>query len=657
MRPNGAHPAMAESSLPTPPAPVTQTPDTPDAPTGRSTRRRVARIVLALLAIALIILVVLAARVAVPAWRGYQAANDLLVQVQGGIDTLDPVAVEKSLREADAALDGVAESMAPFNPIVRRLGFVPTWGSTLAATPALLAVAQPLSNLALEVAPLTGAALEGEDTIARAAGLATALAAEPDRIERMAAHARAASHALAQVPVETLHPALAGRLAIAAPLLDRLPDLLPALPGLPTLLGMNEPHTLLMLVQNNHELRPTGGFITAVGRVTLDKGQITELRFNDSFQVFVPETDYPPPPPAMQRHMGIPYLTFRDANWSPDLPTTVQIAGTLYTQDTGQSFDDVITLDLNAVQLIIAALSPLKLEGIDEPVTGANIIGIMKQLWARPADVDVAIDADLGEWWRQRKTFIPLLAQAALQKILAGSEPLLLADAVVQALDERGVQAVIDEPALAAVFAAQHWDGSLQPGPAGSDFLALVDTNMGFNKVDAAVSRSLAYTVTPAADGESPALAEVSVTYTHPISASDPGCDQTPRYGNSYDDMIARCAFIYPRLYVPGGSSLIETTGVPTDTVTSQRGEQGTTVFSGYLVIEPNSSATVTWRYALPDEVAMSPDGYRLVVQRQAGSGPLALSLNTPAGATALTLEKGRLEVGAPPAAGEEPAP
>ena len=46
-------------------------------------------------------------------------------------------------------------------------------------------------------------------------------------------------------------------------------------PLLPELLGFTEPQSYLLLLQNNHELRATGGFITAVGRVTVDKGRMT----------------------------------------------------------------------------------------------------------------------------------------------------------------------------------------------------------------------------------------------------------------------------------------------------------------------------------------------------------------------------------------------
>ncbi|MGL4650784.1 MAG: hypothetical protein ACRC1H_15355, partial [Caldilineaceae bacterium] len=269
----------------------------------------------------------------------------------------------------------------------------------------------------------------------------------------------------------------------------------------------------------------------------------------------------------------------------------------------------------------------------------------------RPPDSEVAIDADLGAWWRERKSFIPKLAQAALQKILAGAEPLLLANAVVEALDQRSLQVVVDEPAVAAVMAAENWDGGLRPGPEGSDFLALVDTNMGYNKADAAVTRSLAYTLTAPTTPDGRAKAEVSVTYTHPITVADPGCDQTPRYGTTYDDMIARCYFVYPRLYVPGGSTLIEMTGVPTDTVTSQRGEKGTQVFAGFTVLPTNSSTTLTWRYELPADLLLAPEDYQLVIQRQSGSRPLPVTLSGPPGSESLLLADGRLIWGASNAA------
>ena len=98
---------------------------------------------------------------------------------------------------------------------------------------------------------------------------------------------------------------------------------------------MEGPRTYLVLIQNNHELRATGGFIAAVGRVTVDKGRMTALDFADSYTVYSDKSTYPLAPKPMQQYMHIPLLLMRDANWSPDLPTTAEVARALYAQETG----------------------------------------------------------------------------------------------------------------------------------------------------------------------------------------------------------------------------------------------------------------------------------------------------------------------------------
>ncbi len=398
--------------------------------------------------------------------------------------------------------------LGPLHPVLRAMGGIPTYGGALAESPELLAFGREYSALANEVAPLLGSALGDGTTLERAALLADALGNDPARLQRMVAHAEAGTAAYAEIDPTGLPPALAGRFVAAAPLVAALPRLLPALPGLPTLLGMEEPHTLLVLVQNNNELRPTGGFITAVGRITLDKGQIASMDFQDSYAIFRYDfiSEYPTAPPPLQKYMQIPYMSFRDSNWSPDLSTTAAIARTIYRADTGTDFDDVVTIDLNAAQALIAALSPLKLEGVDEPVTGDNIIEIMRELWARPSDSDVSITEDIGKWWRQRKDFIPKLAKGVLDKVLTGkADPIALGVATLDTLDTRGIQLAVEDEALAGVLATQGWDGALAPLP-DADFLAVVDTNMGFNKADAVIDRALAYTVTwPTTAGEAPA--------------------------------------------------------------------------------------------------------------------------------------------------------
>lgn len=226
-----------------------------------------------------------------------------------------------------------------------------------------------------------------------------------------------------------------------------------------------------------------------------------------------------------------------------------------------------------------------------------------------------------GRLWEQRKDFIPLVAEAALAQLQARKfDAADLAAGLVAALDERSIQVWMDQPEVEQVLAGQRWDGGLQP-PENGDYLAVVDSNVGYNKVNAAVQQGLEYVVTwPQGLGQ-PAEVSLTLTYTHPIVAEDPGCNPAPRYGGRYADLIARCYFDYMRVFAPAGSELVDVDGIDPQTVTSTAGEKGTQQFGGYLVLPPNTTRDVTFTYRLPLEI--TPSGYTLRVQRQAGANAL----------------------------------
>lgn len=638
---------MAISEGPATPQPGVQSGSdaraTQAAPPRRRWGRRVFLVVLLLLFAALLILGV---RLGLPAWRGYQAAQELRTLAGGELTSESAPALADALTRADAAYGDLVAGVAPFNPILHRMGFVPQYGGTIAAAPELMAMGRELSAMVAEVAPALGPALNAEGGMAKGVALINTLAAEPDRLERLAQHAEAINQIVPTIPLEGLDPRIAGALIEAGPLLPLLPDMIRALPGVPALIGAESPRTYLVLVQNNHELRPTGGFITAIGRLTLDQGEVAELDFGDSYSVFKRDTLYPPAPAPMEEYMGIPYLVFRDANWSPDLPTTSNVAKALYTVDTGLDYQDTVTVDLFAVQRLIDALGPLQLEGVDEPLTGENVLEIVKEMWARPPDTDADVSEDIKVWWRERKNFIPLVAQAALSRVMNGEADYgSLAAAAITALDNREIQVVTSVPAVSEMLANRHWDGALVP-PASGDFLALVDTNMGYNKANAAIQRELSYVVTPPAAAGELATATLTITYTHPIDADDPGCDQSPRYGTSYDDMIARCFFNYVRVYAPLGSEMLSMTGVYPNTVLAQRGEKRTEQFAGYFILPPRNSNTVTLTYSLPQHISddLAAGNYTLRLQRQSGSGALPLTIQVGDQTLPTTLEEGVLD-------------
>jgi hypothetical protein len=397
-------------------------------------------------------------------------------------------------------------------------------------------------------------------------------------------------------------------------------------PSMLNLLGMNGPRTYLVLVQNNHELRPTGGFISVVGTIILDNGSISIPDFVDSYTFFQETLEYGPAPKAMQQYMNIQLLLLRDANWSPDLPTSAKLIQSLYTQHTGLTVDGVITVDLRAAELFIDAIGPLELPGAASPITGDTFVEQVVQLWERPLGTDLQADpAGFGPWWEQRKTFVTALAQAVLQRLQSPDiNYAKLLRNLHAGFRERSIQIWLDDPLLARQLRLLGWDGGLYAG-VNADFVALIDTNMGYNKVDAVLQRRLDYTVNWPDGVTQPALATLKITYTHPISISNYICTNAPQYGYSYAFLIERCYYNYLRLYIPLGSQLINIEGVEPTSIITQRGENHTQYFAGFFVLPLGQQHTIVFQYRLPPY--LTPDNYQLLLRRQAGSKPLPVTV------------------------------
>lgn len=551
------------------------------------------------------------------------------------------------LQDAERSLVDAETQMNFFKPVLLHAGWIPVYGPTLAATPVLLSAGRQLATLGIQGFGIAKPLLVGTAGTSPLLRLPGVLAAAKPQLVELTQQTNAVRQLLDRVSPDDLLTIVADPVAELQAGVTLVASGLQLSDNLPILLGADQEQTYLVLVQNNHELRATGGFITSVGTLTIQQGKVKNFAFLDSYAIDPDQEKlatqaYPRAPAAMQQYMHIGLLLLRDVNWSPDLPTTAQIARTLYAQQTGRFVDGVITIDLRAVELLVGALEPLTIPGREPAITGANVVEQIKEMWAAPLQSDTNIDKNFGDWWKQRKDFIPQMATAAFGRLQAGAfNYTRMAAALESALDEHAIQIWSNAPEVAAKLAQLKWDGGLHPVPQ-KDFLALIDMNMGYNKVDAVIERSLAYQVTWPADPGQPAQAQVTVTYKHPLQLTNYDCDPRPHYGQTYDDMITRCYFDYVRLFVPAGSKLLGIDGVEPDSASSQAGEAGTTFFAGHFSLRPGEQKNIVFRYQLP--ASLQPDSYGLVVQKQAGVPPLALNLQIANRTLATTMQSGYWE-------------
>ena len=566
----------------------------------------------------------------------------------------DPAALDPAALEAAGAhlsgmrrdLEAIQSLAGPALPAARLLSWLPVYGGDLAAAADLLDLAVAVSAagdrtfqaLAPALRLLDEPAAGGESLGERL--LPLLITAQPE-LEAARRDLDAAQAARQRIETQRLSPRVAG-------LLDRLDRYLPlfdaALDGVllaPDLLGADGPRTYLILAQNSYELRPTGGFISGVSELTVDRGRLGGLQFEDSYRVDNYKVPHDFTPLDLQRTLYGQMWLFRDANWDPDFPTSARKALQIYANDRGVQADGVIALDLTALKILVGALEPLRVEGIEQPVTGDNVLQIIEANW----DSAYARREELkGRWWKERKSAMGQIAGAALDRLLSGDVSLpALALAARQGLDEKHILLYLDDPQAAALLRRQNWDGALV-APTVGDALMVVDSNVGFDKMDASVSRAIRYRVDlTTADGPQ---AQLTLTYRN-RSTRQMECIQESRLGDSYRDMMQRCYWDYVRVYVPEGSRLLRGPDLPLPPgsllarmepeppdppVSPTLHLDGWEVWTAFFALKPRSTLTLTFEYALPDWVLTEQaDGqtlYQLRVQKQPGTVAVPLQVD-----------------------------
>lgn len=571
--------------------------------------------------------------------RGVRAAQALLrlrgtlreAQVltdEGGIPT-DPATLRQALTLVHSArqdLDVLLEATNPLLALAPHLGWVPQWGGDLTQAPHLAEMGQHLAYAADALVPFGNALLDlQEQGSPPLDGLLPLLVAHRSDLERAAKAAEAALAAREAVDEEALSPRFRALLARADPYLPLLGEALALAEVAPDLLGAEGERRYLLLAQNADELRATGGFISGVGLLTLRDGKVVDLTFADSYAVDDLSKPHPAPPPALSRYMlGAGILVLRDVNWWPDFPTVAQAAEALYELDRGVVTDGVVAADLEAFRRVLEALGPVHLPEYGEAVDAANLTALLKTYWAAPKDAPALGEKPWQEWWQHRKDVMGDVLGAVLSRFSTGEVdwPNLL-QALLGALEEKHILLYVNHPKAQATVARLGWDGALRP-PAQGDYLMVVDTNVGFNKVNAVVQEAITYTVR--LDGTGGAEAELTIHYFHGATKPITTCVQEARYGDSYDEMQQRCYWDYLRVLVPPGTVILSQEGLEEGTFEVLHEDRRYDTLSGLLILKPQEERTVRLAYRLPTG-RLGSETYRLRVQKQAGTDALPFAL------------------------------
>lgn len=199
-------------------------------------------------------------------------------------------------------------------------------------------------------------------------------------------------------------------------------EVLNILAFVPALVGSEKPTTYLLYLQNEAEMRSAGGLLSAFGHMTVDKGEITDLRLTDSWEieVYVSYTlgiDTGNRNIYGQRYLmnngcGSDYLRFQDAGLYPDLNWTMNKYAEYYdiarqyNPSLYPAYDQMLILNFAFAQNLLSYLQPLNVEGFGG-VTGETLFDFIK----------AESDSIANQGSADRKDIIEKIATAIKEKL------------------------------------------------------------------------------------------------------------------------------------------------------------------------------------------------------------------------------------------------
>jgi Protein of unknown function (DUF4012) len=386
----------------------------------------------------------------------------------------------------------------------------------------------------------------------------------------------------------------------------------------PAAIGADRPQRYLLLFANPAEIRPAGGFVGAVGSLTLANGtpQDLDIRAEEAYTpLFKKRFDPPYPLPRFFDYKKAPF-EIGEAGWDPNFAASAQLSEAMFKSATGADVDGTISLDPYAISALL---------GVTGPVDVAGYGSFNKDNFF--AEIDYIVNVKRGPG--SGKAALPIIAKVILQKVL--DQPISNWPKLVSAVQEeargRHIQLQFHSADLAAATAAAGYDGAILAKR--DDYVMVVDGNVGATKSDFYMTKSMDIKAEVPASGLS--RHRVTLQYKLPLPVDDVDRALNHEDQGAYAD--------YVRVYLPELASGVSVRYAQDDGPGFGGYDRtdlvnGKQVVAAFFRLPRGHQGTLRIDYVLPLDVRNRT--FDLFIQKQAGipDRPTTLELSFPGGRT-----------------------
>jgi len=383
---------------------------------------------------------------------------------------------------------------------------------------------------------------------------------------------------------------------------DFAPDIKQALTLFPGVLGVGSPLKRYMIImQNDKELRPTGGFMTNYATFKI-KDALLQSDFTSKDMYSIDNTidiidatyDFPDAPPAYMKYLKVERWYARDMNSSPDFIDSMDqlmrfynMAGRINPFEI-KPVNGVFTIDTYVIKELLDVTGPVTVNGIT--YTGDNVILELEKL------ASLQLKEQIG-----RKKVLGDLMESMLVNVFESDKNLWpkLIEKGIDLARRKHVLVYLFDPLPQKLIEEYGFGGRVKEAVEG-DYSFVVSTNLGGDKTNWFTTKEVTHELSKQGDKW---IDTVKIKYNYKNPTGDYAL-----FAKRFRDWV--------RVYTPLNSQIQSVTGTEDGSTTGQ--ERGKTYFTGEVELGPGETKEMTFKYVLPQNV-VKPDKYVLTIQKQPG--------------------------------------
>lgn len=472
-------------------------------------------------------------------------AGDALAQADFATSETEFARAEEMLRDTRTQLQDALASSRHVLHVIDLSGKVQSGEELLEAAETLTQAGQ---RLARGIAPL-----QSVDIVAEPAGdgktMVDALAISFEQFSAAVDLLAKAERTLSRVSTDALPDEISANVVT---LKESVPKARQALSGflnqnqiILSVLGAERERQYLLLFENNHELRPTGGFIGSIGLVNIDRGVVENIAVQTVYDPDGQLTEFIAPPPPLRAITSRWYL--RDANWFVDFSSSAREIASFFEKEGGPTVDGVIAMTPEVIKELLTVTGPIEMPAYNVTVTKENFVVLTQD------QVTYAYDRVANRPKQFLSDLTPIILQRLFAQPAKNSLPIL--GSLSRAIAEKQLLIYFSDPNIQQRIVAAGWSGAFPKDAAG--FLSVNNANIGGHKSDQFIEQEIDYRSQIETNGDVEAVVTIRRTHHGPTEKIDYNYPPT-------EDPAQKDNVVWQRVFVPLGAELLEARGFVT---------------------------------------------------------------------------------------------